>query len=155
MLVWAMPFVILGVGALKQWFTGDLSDTIRLQTISSITTSLDSLQIYTGYLFTGYLTRMQRGVTRIMTIILPSPSIPHPLPSALGKEKEPRRPNSAHPHRAFCPAAETGIYNQNCLGHRLLLVLPAMLAGCSSYKEKNVPKYVLLLAKHIIPMHTS
>lgn len=58
--VWAMPFVILGVGALKQWFIGDLSDTIRLQTIGSITTRLDSPQIYTGYLFTGYLTRMQR-----------------------------------------------------------------------------------------------
>lgn len=60
--VWAMPFVILGVGALKQWFIGDLSDIIRLQTIGSITTSLESPQIYTGYLFTGYLTRMQRGL---------------------------------------------------------------------------------------------
>lgn len=52
--VWAMPFVILGVGALKQWFIGDLSDTIRLQTIGSITTSLDSPQPSTGYLFRGY-----------------------------------------------------------------------------------------------------
>lgn len=58
--VWAMPFVILEVGALKQWFIGDLSDTIKLQPIGSITTCLDSPQIYTGYLFMGYLTRMQR-----------------------------------------------------------------------------------------------
>jgi len=28
--VWAMPFVILGVGALKQWFIEDLSDTIKI-----------------------------------------------------------------------------------------------------------------------------
>lgn len=129
--VWAMPFVILGVGALKQWFIGDLSDIIRLQTIGSITTSLESPQIYTGYLFTGYLTRMQRGLpeARSQSCLLHlCPTLC--FPSVLGKVKEPRRPNSLHAHRAFCPAAETGIYNQNCLGHRLLLVLPAMLAGC-------------------------
>lgn len=52
------------------------------------------------------------------------------FPTALEREKKPKRPNNTHPHGAFSPAAGTGIYNQNCLGHRPLLVLPAMLAGC-------------------------
>lgn len=43
--VWAMPFVILGAAALKQLFIEELSDTIRLQTIGSITTSLAHPQI--------------------------------------------------------------------------------------------------------------
>lgn len=58
--VQAMAFVILGVGALKQWFIEDLSDTIRLQTIGSITTSLKHPQIQA--IFPGYLTGMQRGL---------------------------------------------------------------------------------------------
>lgn len=45
MLVWAMSFVLLEAGALKQWFKEYLSDTIWLQMTGSIATGLEHAQL--------------------------------------------------------------------------------------------------------------
>lgn len=128
--VWAMPSAVLGAAALKQCSAEDLSDAIRMQTIGSTTASLGQPHLPAALSILNMHAAMDHCST---TLPSPCPATPPPR-----KQRQHRRPSSTQPHGAFCPTAGSGLPNPNCLGLRLLLALPAMLADCSSYKGRSM-----------------